>query len=356
MLILAFGTRPEALKLGPVAACLRDLDIPFLVLNTGQHDTLLKGTPAENDLWPAKELRLKSSGNVVRWCERAISPLKNALRDMGASTVVVQGDTMTAVAAARAARVANLPVVHIEAGVRSGNISEPWPEEGFRREITKLANWHYAATSTAYANLLSEGISQNHIRLTGNPIVSALARYAPFEAQTPPEAQILITMHRREWILSGNVPSVYQAFVEVAQENPLVQFVWPVHPAVTPHLPHGPWSANLQLIAPLPYKESIAFLAMGMGVMTDSGGLVEEAATLGVPSVILRTWNDRPEAQEAGVAIESPPTPEGVKGGAQMLLGGHIDRRPTTVYGHPDSAMEIARHLAHITQTTESLA
>lgn len=344
MIVLAFGTRPEAIKLGPVAACLRDLDVEFRVVCSGQHHELLRGTPAENDLWPADGLGLKSSGNVLRWVEKAITPFRKAFRDADASLVCVQGDTMTALAAARAAHQAKLPIAHIEAGVRSGNLEEPWPEEGFRREITQLATYHYAPTSQAYANLLTEGVSHTRIRITGNTVVSALHRYAPYFSG-PPENQILVTMHRREWVEHCDVPAFADALSEVASDYPTHVIVWPVHPGVSPKLIGKTWAQNLQMVTPMPYKTTIRFLAMSLGVITDSGGLVEEAATIGIPTVIMRKYNDRPEAVEAGIAKRLDPTPENVQAAVRMLIAEELPRRRTTVYGEWGAAGHIANHL-----------
>lgn len=346
MIVVCFGTRPEAIKLGPVVHHLRELDAEFTIVCSNQHTDLLRGTPAGNDLWPAHSLGLKSSGNVLKWVERAVGPFKKSFRETGATLVCVQGDTMTALAAARAAHQAGLPIAHIEAGVRSGNLQEPWPEEGFRREITELASLHYAATSQAYANLISEGISIQNIRLSGNPVVSAIRRYADWDGQAiAPQNQILVTMHRREWLEHSDVPAFVNALSETASQYPELVFVWPVHPAVSPKFVSKTWSPNLQMVAPLPYKTAIGFLSQSLGLITDSGGLVEEATTLGIPTVILRKYNDRPEAVEARVAERMDPTPENLPKAVALLASGTLRRQPMPVYGEWGAAQIIASHL-----------
>src|SRR5205807_4624075 len=205
MILIAFGTRPEAIKLGPVAAELAADKVPFGLLAAGQHRELLVGTPAETDLAAASSLGLPSEGNVVRWLARARARVRVWLREHEEfDPVVVQGDTMSALAVARAACDAGRAVAHIEAGVRSHDRANPWPEEQTRVEITELARWHYAATPTAWANLAQEGVPSSLIVLTGNPIVSALARYT---AARPcgPQPHILVTLHRREWLLGDCV-------------------------------------------------------------------------------------------------------------------------------------------------------
>src|SRR2546428_12725947 len=173
------------------------------IVCTQQHSERLKGTPAESDLCDGHSLGLLSNGNVLQWTRAAEARLRASFGELPNPVVVVQGDTMTAIAAARAAAALRLPIAHVEAGVRSHNVEEPWPEEGFRTEIAQLAAWHYAPTSTAFANLVQERVDPNRILVTGNPGVSAIARYTSAvpvaEAATP---TILVTLHRRE-VLPG---------------------------------------------------------------------------------------------------------------------------------------------------------
>lgn len=349
MITIVYGSRPEAIKLGPVAAALRAERVSFSVVCTGQHTTLLAGTPAETDL-QGSSLGFASSGDILRWLHRVEGALE--ARIAPATIVVVQGDTMSALAGARAAHAQKKVLVHVEAGVRSHNLEEPWPEEGFRIEVTQHADWHYAATPTAFANLVAEGVRPERIRLTGNPGVSALARYAAASPQ-PLSDHCFVTLHRREWIQGKHFFEVLDTLSEAATEHAQARFVWPVHPNVEKRLSRVWLSSvpsNLVLVKPLPYADAVRLLATSFGALTDSGGVAEEACTLGVPAVHLRNVTDRPEALEAGSARWESPTREGVLNAIAVLSSGVLPRRPSDAFGDVGAAGAIARHLASLAQ------
>src|SRR2546422_2797546 len=174
--VFIYGPRPEGIRLGPIAAELRALGSMGTIICSNQHSELLKGTPAESDLADGASLGLLSNGNVLQWTRTAEARLRAAFGEIPSPTIVVQGDTMTAIAAARAAAALRLPIAHVEAGVRSYNVEEAWAEEGVRTEIAQLAAWHYAPTSTAFANLVQEKVQPNRILVTANPGSSAIAR------------------------------------------------------------------------------------------------------------------------------------------------------------------------------------
>jgi len=347
MIAVVWGTRPEAIKLGCVVAELRAANVPLTLLCTGQHTDLLRGGPAETDLLGSKSLGLKSSGDVMRWTRIAERQLRFTLSELSPELVVVQGDTMSAVAGARAASLCKIPVAHVEAGVRSHCASEPWPEEGFRVEIAQLADWHYAPTERCLANLMREDIPRQQIVVTGNPGISAIARYTRAvpvaQAQTP---TILITLHRRELLKSPDCDAVFRAVGDTADCYPALRFLWPLHPAIKKSIQGPP---NLRIVPPLDYCRCVTGLPLIVGVLTDSGGLQEEASTLGVPCAVLRRVTDRPESVEAGVAQVFPPTVEGTKQAIQALATESIPRKAAPVFGDMLSASRIARHLASLT-------
>lgn len=358
VLVMVAGTRPELLKLGPVSAALAASKVPHRTILTGQHTTLLAGGPAATDFADAECLNVCTTGEIVRWSDYALPAIQDALTRHKASLVVVQGDTMSAVAGARAAHDLGIPVAHVEAGVRSHDVENPWPEEKFRKEITQLATYHFAPTLRAYDNLIAEGVSERHIYLTGNPIVSAIARYADVEPVKVPDLKILFTMHRREWLLGG-IRGVLDGFLESALRYPEVEIIWPMHPGVAKEVPPS-WidrlPRNAHTIAPLPYRAAMLALTRSLGVATDSGGLQEEAACLGVPCAVLRRVTDRPESVEAGVARLFDPTQEGVVAAFEALRERRILRCPTAVYGLPTSAEKIATTLGTLYAARRALA
>ena len=344
-IVFVYGTRPEAIKIGPVSAALRRLKVEPVIIATGQHTDLLRGTPTESDLRGGKSLGLKSLDSVEGWLHHAAPILQKALPDE--SLVVVQGDTMSAYAGAVAASQRGLPIAHIEAGVRSFDLSDPWPEEDLRRRITRLADWHYAPTSTAWSNLAREGIPPNRIVTTGNPVVSALNRYTTVSPVAEPEPEILVTMHRREWRTKGGVVETVNAFAEAAREYWDWTIRWPVHPAIKRYFPKGAFPDNLILDAPLAYERFAPLLASCWGVITDSGGVQEEAATLGVPTAVLRHNTDRPEAVAQGIARLFDPDAVGVEQAFEWLRH-PPERKPSQIYGTPEAAFLIAQHLANL--------
>lgn len=357
MIVVIWGSRPESIKLGPIVAALRANKTPVSCIATGQHTTLLAGTPAESDLADSLSLGLETTGEIVRWPEIAQARLEDALCALVSTTelvprplVVVQGDTMSAVAGARAARAVGIPVAHVEAGLRSGNLDDPWPEERFRREITQLATYHFAPTLTAYDNLITEGVDPDHIFLTGNPVVSAIWRYTTEKPVKHPDPTILFTMHRREWVLSG-ITGVLEGLRESAARYPETMTWWPMHPGVR-RVASERWldglPGNIRVTNPLAYRETIRVLARSLGVATDSGGLVEEAATLGVPCAVLRHVTDRPESIAAGVARLYPPTHEGVIAALETLRTHRMPRKPSSLYGTHLAAEKIAVYLGKL--------
>lgn len=350
MIILVYGTRPEAIKLGPVAAELRSLGLKPYVICTGQHTDLLQGTPAETDMSADLSLGLPSDGHIVRWLARAERALGLAFEQLEpkSDVVVVQGDTMSALAGAHAAMAKGLVLAHVEAGVRSHNPQEPFPEEGFRVSIDSTADWFYAPTSTAYANLVAEKAPTHRILMTGNTSISALARYS--DAKPRPAVlphYLIVTMHRREWLQSEYVQEVVAEIAAQAIARPELQVVWPIHPALKLGQLGLNFPENLKLVPPLHYRDMTKLIAGAKGVISDSGGLAEEAPALGVPIAIMRKEIDRPEAVEAGLAKGFSPTAQGIQGAFKWLCNG-APRIPTTVFGDSTAARQVARHLASL--------
>lgn len=332
------------MKIGPIAAELRLRGVPFLNIATGQHTSLLAGTPAESDLANAVSLDLPSNGKVWGWVFQATKRLVTELPRLGVTRVVVQGDTMSALAGARAAHYLGLPVHHVEAGIRSGRDKEPWPEERIRVDIATLASWHYAPTELASHNLTGEGVCRTKILVTGNPVVSALARYAPdVKPASVPGNHLVVTMHRREAREIGAIRDAASAAYEWAKAHPEADVIWPAHPGSgIPKIR----TENFRVQDPLPYQEMVSLVNRSIGVATDSGGLQEECAVLGVPCAVLRNVTDRPESVINGLACMYPPGGTGMVKALDGLWTRQIARQPSTCYGTARSAANIASHLA----------
>jgi UDP-N-acetylglucosamine 2-epimerase (non-hydrolysing) len=347
MIAFVYGTRPEAIKISPVVEELRLLRARPRIICTGQHTDLLSGTPADTVLRDGVNLKIPSQNSVKDFLAVAIPRLRAYLAGAEPRVVVVQGDTMSALAGARAAQALRIPVAHIEAGVRSW-ADEPWPEECIRREITRVATRHYAATGRAMDHLALEGVAPCRVVLSGNPGISALYQYTDARPRDAVGHTIVITLHRRELRIKGLVPGLLAQLQRAVRAAPQYTFLWPVHPAIRqdstfPHPDHMP--RNLTVLGPVPYRVMTDFVAGASGVLTDSGGLVEEAATLGVPTAILRHHNDRHEAVEAGIAKRFDP--EEVEAAVAWLVGGTTARTPTDVYGTATSAGRIAADLRY---------
>lgn len=343
------GTRPEFVKTAPVIEALIAKGIEPVVITTGQHSTLLEGGP---QITATHALELPSDGNVDGWLQKAGVKLGLLLNELQPSLVVVQGDTASAVCGALTAKIRKTPIAHIEAGIRSGLLDEPYPEEGFRRKITRWASYHFAPTALAAANLIGEGVPEERITITGNPVVSALAKYTDAVPVANPKPVIVFSMHRREWLAQGEVwiTRCVRALAGITAKNPHLTVVWPIHPNVEKH--HAVRSKalpkNLCVVDPMAYKQLMSLVAESLGVATDSGGLQEEAATLGVPCAVLRNVSDRAESISLGLAKLFEPSPEGIQLGISALAAQILPRSPSNIYGTADSAERIAIELARI--------
>ncbi len=347
--LVVFGTRPELLKLAPVVAALRSVGLSVSVVATGQHADLLDAATLMR-LGQVTTLGVVSDGSVTRFTHRAKWALLGHIAATAPRCVLVQGDTMSAHAGALAAAEAGVPIAHVEAGLRSGDLTDPWPEEGIRVAITRRATWHFAPTNVAAMNLSNElrGRAARNVAIyvTGNTSVDALyATGVKPRAEASPT--VLITLHRRELRLRADVGATLQMLADAVGVS-VVRAIWPVHPAMVERVRELKAPPNLAFCDPLPHLALVRALSEARGVLTDSGGVVEEAATLGVPTAVLRNVTDRPEAEEAGIARRFPPTPVGVAAAWNMLCVGELARVPNDAFGDGCAAQYIARHLAGV--------
>ncbi len=323
---IVFGTRPEAVKLAPVVLALRAaVGIETIVCVTGQHRQMLDQVLAVFDIRPDVDLDLMEQNQTLgRLTSRSVEAIDRFLTIHRPDLVLVQGDTTTVFCAALTAFYHRIPLGHVEAGLRTGNLKSPWPEEANRVLATRLATLHFAPTEAARQNLLREGVAAGTIHVTGNTVIDALLHAVDRIHSSPPiicelpdylqpgtfsESEVrmvLITGHRRENFGDG-LDSMCQAIAGLAARYPEVHFVYPVHlnPSVREPVQRILGSAkagagNVHLIPPQPYFEFVGLLMRSFIILTDSGGVQEEAPSLGKPVLVMRDTTERPEAVEAG--------------------------------------------------------
>lgn len=314
-----FGTRPEAIKMAPlVLALAADERFEAKVCVTGQHREMLDQVLGLFSITPDYDLKIMKPGQDLTDVTTAIlQGLKAVLTEFKPDIVLVHGDTATTFAASLAAYYQQIPVAHVEAGLRTGNLYSPWPEEGNRKLTGALAKLNFAPTETSQDNLLREGVNPDNIVVTGNTVIDALLDVvkrldqdpqllaqasAPAAFLDPARKLILVTGHRRESFGDG-FERICQALMEVAQQHPEVDIVYPVHlnPNVREpvnRLLNG--IGNIYLIAPLDYLPFVHMMTRAHIILTDSGGIQEEAPSLGKPVLVMRDTTERPEAVSAG--------------------------------------------------------
>jgi UDP-N-acetylglucosamine 2-epimerase (non-hydrolysing) len=315
-IMVVYGTRPEAIKLAPV---IRAIDASALltpvVTLTGQHQAMVDQVNGMFGVRPDHNLDVIRPGQSLdALTSRVLQGLTPTLRKERPDAVVVQGDTTSAFAGALAAFYERIPVVHVEAGLRTGDIYSPFPEEANRRLTSEIATFHLAPTEVSEDNLLREGIQAENILVTGNTGIDALlwtvGQRAPYgnqalEAVDASEAQVmLVTTHRREsW--GERMQGVANAVARLARTHPDLVVVLPVHPnpvvreALIPAL-RG--QANVMIVEPMNYGAFARLLLRSKIVLTDSGGVQEEAPSLGKPVLVMRDTTERPEGVSAGTA------------------------------------------------------
>lgn len=363
--ITLFGTRPEVIKLAPVIRALRAQPDVFsaLAVASGQHTDLLYpfvelfGLRIDHDL---RVMEPRQTPSDV--CARVLAGFDPILVRERPDVLLVQGDTTTAMAGALAAFHRKIPVGHVEAGLRSGDPGSPFPEEMNRRLITRLARWHFAATPRNRATLLAEGVSEQAVFVTGNPVVDALdlilarARAAGRVAQVVDETaglrRLVVTTHRRE-SFDGRLAQNLRVLRRFVESHADVALVFPVHPnpvVVETARAILAGHARIHLLEPLGYEEFVLLLSSAWLIVSDSGGVQEEAPSLGKPLLILRENTERPESVEVGIARLVGPHPERL---AELLEEAHrpgswIERTRIVdnPFGHGDAGRRVADVLA----------
>ena len=313
--LVCFGTRPELIKFAPMIRALQNRGIDLVTVNSGQHTDLLAPLFELFDIQPTHQLAAMQSGQSLNALgSRLLEQLDPVLGDENPDLVLVQGDTATAVMGAMSAFNRKIAVGHLEAGLRSGNPLSPFPEEMNRRLVGQMATYHFAATDRNRRTLLDEGVSPDAIHLVGNTVVDALrhtlatttpgAVVAEMQEWATDKRLVLVTTHRRENF--GETMSEHlRALREFIESHEDLCMVFPVHPnpnvrtAVAAELDGHP---RIRLTDPMGYRDFVHLLGAAWLIVSDSGGIQEEATALGKPMIVLRENTERPEAVECGVA------------------------------------------------------
>lgn len=314
--LLVIGTRPEAIKMAPVIHALRRPEIPVepIVCLSGQHTDLLIPILEHFEIQPDVHLEVMRPGqSLAELTARCLTGLEEAIADLEPDCIFAQGDTTTVLASSMVCFYHKLPFIHVEAGLRTGNLQAPWPEEYNRRVATIATALHCAPTPQAAENLRAEKVPAERICITGNTIIDALLwtrdkidqhpeRFASRFPELGERPLVLITGHRRENFGAG-LANICRALRELAEMFPETSFVYPVHPnpnVLEPVRDRLADATNIHLLEPVPYPEFVWLMSRATLILTDSGGMQEEAPSLRKPLLVMRETTERPEAIECG--------------------------------------------------------
>jgi UDP-N-acetylglucosamine 2-epimerase (non-hydrolysing) len=337
--LIVIGTRPEAIKMAPVVkALMADGHFKAELCVTGQHREMLDQVLNLFGLVPDYDLKIMKAGqSLSEITSNILISVEPVLKECNADIILVHGDTSTTFAASLAAYYHQIPVGHVEAGLRTGNIYSPWPEEANRKLTGALANIHFAPTDASKQNLLNEGIHEENVHVTGNTVIDALLDVVAtlkgesqegssiarqFDFLDAAQRIILVTGHRRENFGSG-FENICHALLETANKHPDIQIVYPVHlnPSVREPvnriLKDVP---NVHLIEPLDYLPFVYLMNRSYLILTDSGGVQEEAPSLGKPVLVMRDTTERPEAIDAGTVRLVGTNPQKISGELDTLI------------------------------------
>ncbi|MEO9969978.1 MAG: UDP-N-acetylglucosamine 2-epimerase (non-hydrolyzing) [Hyphomonadaceae bacterium] len=367
--LCVFGTRPEAIKMAPLALMLRD-DPRFdaRVCVTGQHREMLDNVLSFFDIKPEYDLDVMRPAHTLTSLTCLIlEKMSTVLEDFQPDVVLVHGDTTTSFAASLASFYSGTKVAHVEAGLRTGNIYSPWPEEGNRKLTADLAHFHFSPTEVSAENLQNEGVKVQDIVVTGNTVIDALITVVSqlnddsafsdemgkqFPFLDPSRRMILVTGHRRESFGSG-FERICQALAKLAHSNPDVQIVYPLHlnPKVKEPVENSLANIdNIYLIPPQDYLPFVYLMDRSNIILTDSGGVQEEAPSLGKPVLVMRDNTERPEAVSAGTVKLVGTDVEKIVQSVTMLLTNEEEYERMSYahnpYGDGQSSARIVDHLA----------
>lgn len=361
--ILVFvGTRPEAIKMAPVYLALKARPgLKPVLAASGQHRDLVGPTLSDFGLSPDLSLETMSgSSSLASLSARLLSAVDKLLAREKPAAVLVQGDTLTVMATAKCAFFRQIPVGHVEAGLRTGDLRVPFPEEMIRRAVSLMTNWHFAPTATAAENLRKEGLEGDQILVTGNTVIDALKYILDREPGPTPRLDaspgprlLLVTCHRRE-NHGPNLVNICQALRQLTETHPDLQVIFPVHPnprvreTVEEQL-RG--RRGIVLIRPLAYKKFIHLAARCEMILTDSGGLQEEGPALGKPVLILREVTERLEGVGAGLNRLVGTEPASIMAAVAELLADGAERRGVGLVQNPFGDGRASERIADFLET-----
>lgn len=358
--VVVYGTRPEAVKLAPVCRVLTQCpDIVYRGINTGQHLQLMPSIMERFGVPAALTLNLMQAGQSLLELEaRILRALPEVWHRESPDVVLVQGDTASAIMGAWAAFHEGIPVAHVESGLRTYRPQSPFPEETFRRCIATFSAWNFAPSLTAAQNLMREAVP-GRIIVTGNPVVDALQEISrwklPPGIQLPPKVKryrVLATIHRRE-----NYPylhSIFTALDTLARDSGVELFL-PLHPNPVVVAAAHEWltSGAVHIIEPMDYDAWIHFMMTADLIVSDSGGIQEEAPILGVPVLVVREETERPEIIAGNHGMLVGHDSESIISSARESLSGRIRFHQGNPYGDGHAAQRIAHYLVHPNDTVD---
>lgn len=370
-IILVVGTRAEAIKLLPVYLKLKQENFPVLLCATFQHSDLLQQVLNVFQVKPDFNLNIMIENQDLFYITSAVlEKTKHIYQKHKPSLVIVHGDTTTTMAAAMSAFYLHIPIAHVEAGLRTGNMQAPFPEEMNRKVVGQIANLHFAPTALSTANLLSEGVPREHVFCTGNTIVDALnfiknkidtgtvsvsnkIKETVTKLKKKNQKIVLLTAHRRE-SFDGGLTRVFESIKTFASKHNDITFLFPVHP--NPNVKKAidqaginSHSNNIIFLPPIVYTDLLYILINSDFVITDSGGIQEEAVTLGKMVLVLRDITERLEGVWEGTEILVGTNKEKILSALENVYKNPLKHIPSNVYGDGHACERIATILKKVT-------
>lgn len=363
-IVIVYGTRPELIKLAPVYMRAKaDDHCKATLVATGQHGDLAESASKIFSIKPDIKMQVMTAQQSLNdLLGRTIVGVGKVVEDIWPDVVLVQGDTTTALAGAIASNHLQIPVAHVEAGLRSGDPQNPFPEEQNRMMVSKIANFHFAPTQGARRNLLNEGVADNNIHVVGNTIVDAIKtiigqpiRDIPLAKSSKNRKKILVTLHRRENV-GAPLERICDALIKLASVDKKREFILPVHPnpsikeTILLKLSNHD---RINLISPLDYASLLNMMSELDLIITDSGGIQEEAPSFNVPLLICRNTTERPEILDSqlGVLVGSD-TRKIIDTAERWLLAPPQMKNPTNPFGDGRSSQRIVQILKRFINAT----